>query len=227
MSTRPVVAAEPREIVGKSVSRLRREGILPAVVYGYGQPSRAIQIGARDVQDLLRVAGRNALVDLKIGTGHAMPVLLHSVHEDPVRRTPLHVDFYVVKMTEELTVDVPVHVVGESTAASRLGGTLLHLRDAVQVRALPTELPSALELDISPLDSFDAVLHVSDLVVPAGVTLVTDGAEPLARVQPPRVEEEPVLGAEAPAEGEAVEGAEAAPSSTAEPTPAGEASAGS
>ena len=112
MSTRPVVAAEPREIVGKSVSRLRREGILPAVVYGFGQPSRAIQIGARDVDDLLRVAGKNALVDLKVGGGRATPVLLQGVHEDPVRRTPMHVDFYVVKMTEEITVDVPVHVVG-------------------------------------------------------------------------------------------------------------------
>ncbi|CAN5602744.1 50S ribosomal protein L25/general stress protein Ctc [soil metagenome] len=216
MSTRPVVAAEPREIVGKSVSRLRRKGILPAVVYGFGQPSRAIQIGARDVDDLLRVAGKNALVDLKVGGGRTTPVLLQGVHEDPVRRTPMHVDFYVVKMTEEITVDVPVHVVGESIATTRLGGTLLHMRDAVQVRALPTDLPAALELDISSLGSFEDVLHVSDLVVPDGVTLVTDGAELLARVQPPRVEDEPVAGAEAPEVLEEGESAEGAPSAEGE-----------
>jgi large subunit ribosomal protein L25 len=224
VSTRPVVVAEPREIVGKSVSRLRRQGILPAVVYGYGQPSRNIQIDARDVENLLRVAGRNALVDLKIGGGRATPVLLQGVHEHPVRRTPIHLDLHVVKMTEELTVDVPIHHVGEAGAATRLGGTLLHLRDAVQVRALPTDLPSALELDITPLDSFESVLHVSDLVIPPGVTLLTDGAEPLARVQPPRVEEEPVLAAEGVEAPEAVEAAEGEETPT--PTAPGEPAAG-
>ena len=211
MSTRPVVAAEPREIVGKAVNRLRRDGILPGVVYGHGHASQPIQFDARAFETVLRTAGRHTLLDLKVGGGRATPVLLQSVHEHPVKRTPQHVDLYVVKMTEEISVDVPVHIVGESHAVTKLGGTLLHLRDAVTVRALPGDLPSSLELDVSSLDTFDAVLHVGDVVIPEKVTVVTDAAEPLARVQPPRVEEEPVVEeeveeAEGAAEGEAAEG---------------------
>jgi large subunit ribosomal protein L25 len=210
VSTRPVVSAEPREILGKKVSTLRRQGILPAVVHGHGKGSQPIQLDARAFEELMRTTTRNSLVDLKIGSHRATPVLLQSIHEHPVRRHPMHVDFYVVKMTEELTVDVPIDFVGDSTAADKLGGTLLHLREHVSVRALPADLPHAIDLDISPLDSFDAVLHVGDLNVPAGVTVLTDADEPLARVQPPRVEEEyaPAVEAEAAAEGEGVPVAE-------------------
>jgi large subunit ribosomal protein L25 len=215
VSTRPLVTAEAREVVGKSVSSLRRQGLLPAVVYGHGKASQPIQLDARAFDELMRHATRNSLVDLKIGSGRATPVLLQGIHEHPVRRNPMHVDFFVVKMTEELTVDVPISYVGDSLAADKMGGTLLHLREHVSVRALPADLPHAVELDITPLRDFDAVLHVSDLVVPAGVTVLTDPDEPLARVQPPRVEEEVVAVVEAPAPA-AEEAVEAAPEPGAE-----------
>ena len=123
----------------------------------------------------------------------------------------------MVRMTEEMTVDVPIVLTGDSEAVTKLGGTLLHLRDTVQVRALPGELPSSIEADVSVLGDFDAMLHVGDLRVPERVTLLTDASEPLARVQAPRVEEVPEVveaveaeeaavteeGAEAPAEGTA------------------------
>jgi large subunit ribosomal protein L25 len=213
------VVAEPREILGKKVSSLRRQGLLPGVVYGHGHKPQPIQLVARDLEGLMRVAGRNTLVDLKVGGRKALPVLLQGVHEHPVRRHPLHVDFYVVKMTEEHAVDVPVHLVGSSVAAERMGGTLLHLREMVHIRALPADLPAALDLDISRLEDFDAVLHVRDLDVPHGVTVVTDPDEPLARVQPPRHEEE----LRAPVAEEA-EGAEAAEAAAGESETAGEAS---
>ncbi len=215
MSTRPVVVAEPREVLGKKTNALRREGIVPAVVYGHGHKSQAIQIDARAFSELRRTTTRNSLVDLKIGTGRAVPVLLQGVHEHPVKRHPIHVDFYVVKMTEELTLDIPVNLVGESVAAERMGGTLLLLRDHVSVRALPGDLPHALDLDISTLDSFEAVLQVRSLTVPSGVTVLTDADEPLATVQPPRVEEQ--FGAPA-AEAPAAEVAEAAPGEATEET---------
>jgi large subunit ribosomal protein L25 len=211
VSTRPVVSAEPREVVGKKVSSLRREGILPAVVYGKDFESQPIQMDAHEFDVLRRTVTKNTLVDLKVSGGKAMPVLLQGIAEHPVRRNPVHVDFYVVKMTEELTVDVPVNYMGDSSAADKLGGTLLHLRESVSVRALPTDLPSAIDLDISPLDSFEAVLHVADLVVPSGVAVLTDTEEALARVQPPRVEEEPIVGeGEELLEGEELEGEEGA-----------------
>jgi large subunit ribosomal protein L25 len=205
VSTRPRLSADPRKTLGKKVQLLRREGVLPAVVYGHGHDSEPIQIDAKGFAELRRHAGRNALVDLKVGGGQARPVLLHAVQEHPVTRRALHADFLIVRMTEEMTVDVPVAMIGESVAIEKMGGTLLHLRDTVQVRALPADLPSSLELDISSLSSFDATLHVSDLQVPEKVVILTDGGEPLARVQAPRVEEEPVAG-EAAAEEEAAEG---------------------
>jgi large subunit ribosomal protein L25 len=194
------VVAEPREVLGKKTNTLRREGLVPAVVYGHGRKSQAIQLEARAFDELLRTTTRNSLVDLKIGGGRALPALLQGVQEHPVKRHPIHVDFFVVKMTEELNVDVPINHVGESLAADKMGGTLLHLREHVSVRALPGDLPHALDLDITPLRDFDAVLHVRDLVVPAGVTVLTDADEPLARVQPPRAQEEfaAIPGAEAP-----------------------------
>jgi large subunit ribosomal protein L25 len=209
VSTRPVVVAEPREVLGKKTAALRREGRVPAVVYGHGRKSQAIQLDARAFEELLRTTTRNSLIDLKIGSGRAVPALLQGIHEHPVKRHPIHADFYVVKMTEELHVDVPLNLVGESLAAERMGGTLLHLRDHISVRALPADLPHALDLDISSLDSFEAVLHVRDLVLPSGVTVLTDPDEPLARVQPPRVEEEIGAPTEAPA-GEAAEGPQGA-----------------
>lgn len=210
MSTRPVVSAAPREVIGKKVSTLRRQGILPAVVYGGATESKSIQLDARDFDVLMRTTSRNTLVDLKIGSSRATPVLLQGIHEHPVRRNPMHVDFLVVSMTEAITIDVPVNYMGDSSAADDLGGTVLHLRESVSISALATALPSAIDLDITPLDSFEAVLHVSDLIVPEGTTILTDPEEPLARVQPPRVEEEPVVaegeelpeGAEVPEEGE-------------------------
>jgi large subunit ribosomal protein L25 len=207
VSTRPQLAAENRDVTGKKVAQLRRAGLLPAVVYGHGHASQPIQMDAREFSTLRRRVGRNALMDLTVGGSRPLPVLLQAVHEHPVNRSVLHADFFIVKMTEDMTVDVPINIVGESVAVDRMGGNLLHLRDSVQVRALPADLPSSLELDITPLDSFEVTLHVADLILPERVTLLTDPTEAIARVQPPRVEEaaQPEAAAEGAAEDENAE----------------------
>jgi large subunit ribosomal protein L25 len=204
--SRPSLAAEHRVVLGKKVAALRRDGKLPAVVYGPGRPSEAIQLEVHEFAHIRKHVGRNALLDLTIGTSRAVPVLLHGVHEHPVSRLPLHADFFLVTMTEELTIDVPVQLVGESPAVEKLGGTLLHQHEAVHVRALPADLPSFLELDITGLDNFEAALHAGDLRLPRGVTLLTDPGELIARVAPPRVEISVAPRAEA--EGEAAPAAE-------------------
>jgi large subunit ribosomal protein L25 len=167
--SRPKLSAQPRSVQGKAVKHLRGDGVLPAVVYGRGHDSTMIQLDAHEFELLRRRTGRNTLVDLSLDGGKATPVLLQTVQEHPVTRRPLHADFLVVAMTEEMTVDVAVAMVGSSSAIDRMGGVLLHLRESVQVRALPDNLPSSLELDITSLESFDDVLHVSDLSVPEGV----------------------------------------------------------
>jgi len=199
--SRPILSAAAREVHGKAVKNLRRQGIVPAVVFGHGVESNAIQFDAHEFELFRRRTGRNTLLDLTLDGKKAVPVLVHDVQVHPITRHPLHVDLLVVRMTEELTVDVQVVLTGESTAVERMGGVLLQLRNTVQVKALPDHLPQSLELDITPLEDFDQVLHVSDISVPADVTLLTDASEAVARVQAPRVEEvEPV--AEAAEEGE-------------------------
>jgi large subunit ribosomal protein L25 len=203
--SRPQLSARPRDVRGKAVAHLRKGGVLPAVVYGAGVPSQNVSLDTHEFELLKRQAGRNVVIDLSIeGDGKVQPVLLQAIQEHPVSRHPLHVDLLVVNLEEERTVDVPIVFVGTSEAVAKQGGVLLHLRDAVQVRAKPDDLPSGIELDISPLVDFDAALHVSDLVMPPGVTLVTDPSDAIARVQQPRIEEEPVA---APAEGAVEEGA--------------------
>ena len=212
MSTaRATLAAETREVTGKQVAKLRQAGKLPAVVYGHGETSDAITVDAHEFEQLRRHTGPNALVDLSIDGKKAKPVLIHGVAVHPVTRRPLHADLFLVRMTEELTVDVPVALTGESEAVAKHGGTLVRGVETVRVRALPDHLPQSFEISIEPLVDFEARLHVRDLAVPAGVTLLSDPDESLAHVLPPRVEEEiaPAAAEGAEAEGAEAEGAEA------------------
>lgn len=209
MSTaRPTLAATNREVTGKAVNRLRLAGQLPAVVYGRGIESANLTVDAHAFELLRRHTGPNALVDLSVDGKKARPVLINHVQVHPVNRRPLHADLFLVRMTEELTVDVPLTPVGESRAIVDLGGTLLHQTETVRVRALPDHLPQSIEYSIESLVDFETAIHVSDLSIPDDVTLLTDPEEVVAKVQQPRVvEEEPVVAA---AEGEAAEGETAA-----------------
>jgi len=212
-SARPTLAATKREVTGKKVAHLRRDGRLPAVVFGRGLESEGVSVDAHEFEVLRRHAGPNTLIDLSVDGGKMTPILVHDVQLHRVTRRPLHADLYVVRMTAELTVDVALVAEGESEAAENLGGTVLHLIEHVRVRALPDHLPQSIHYSIEGLRTFDDVVHVSDLAIPADATLLTDPTEVVAKVLPPRVEEEPVVEA---AEGEAAEGEEGAEAPTAE-----------
>ena len=188
-TARPKLSATHREVTGKAVARLRRAGQLPAVVYGHGLESRSVSLDAHEFELLHRKTGQNTLVDLSVDGKKASPVLVHGVQRDPVHRRMLHVDLFAVRMTEELTVDVPLAFVGESPAIERLGGTLLHAIEHVKIRALPDHLPQSIEVPIDGLVDFETTIHVRDLAIPSDAQLLTDGDEIVARVQAPRVEE--------------------------------------
>jgi large subunit ribosomal protein L25 len=217
---RPTLAAEHREVTGKAVSRLRKDGRLPAVVYGHGVESTNVSIDAHDFDLLRKHAGPNALIDLSVDGKAANPVLINGVQIHPVHRRPLHADLFLVRMTEELIVDVPLVATGESYAVTQLNGTLLHPTETVRVKALPDHLPQSIEYSVDALADFDATIHVRDLQIPSDVTLLTDADEIIAKVQAPRIEieEEPVV-----AEGEEVEGEEAEGEGAEGETPSGEA----
>jgi large subunit ribosomal protein L25 len=210
-TARATLAAEHREIIGKKVARLRAAGRLPAVVYGHGVDSASVSVDAHEFEQLRRHSGPNALVDLSIDGAKPSPVLVSAVQVHPVNRKTLHVDLFLVRMTEELTVEVPLVATGESPAVTLQGGTLLHPIESVRVRALPDHLPQSIEYSVESLTDFDTTIHVRDLTIPSDVTLLTDGDEIIAKVQAPRVEEVievPVEAGEGAPEGE--EGAEPA-----------------
>jgi large subunit ribosomal protein L25 len=214
---RPKLAASERQVFGKHVAALRRAGSLPAVIYGHDVASQSITIDAHEFELLHRKTGPNALVDVSIDGHRAAPVLIHAIQRDPVHQRVLHVDLLAVRMTQELTVDVPIVFSGISPAVELNGGTLLHMTESVRVRALPDHLPQSLSLAIDSLVDYDTILHVSDLVLPDDIVLLTDLDEPVVRVQAPRQEEAPVVVAEAPVEGApADEEAAPAPAETTE-----------
>jgi large subunit ribosomal protein L25 len=187
-TARPTLAAAKREITGKKVAHLRRAGRLPGVLYGHGVPSENVSVDAHEFELLHRKVGNTTLIDVAIDGDKARPALIYGVQREPLKHRTVHIDLFVVRMTEELTVDVPVTISGTADAVEKLGGTLSHM-STIKVRALPDRLPGHIEISIDALADFDAVVHVSDLAIPGDVTLVTDGAEIAARVLPPRVEE--------------------------------------
>lgn len=204
-SQRPVLTASRREVTGKAVARLRRAGQIPAVSYGHGEPSTSLVVDAHAFEQLRRHVGPNTLIDLAIDGRRPKPALIHGVQIHPVTRRPLHVDLLLVTMTEELTVDVPLVPVGVAPAVELRGGTLLQLVDTIKVRARADHLPQEIDVPLDRLVDFDTVLHVRDLVVPAGVTVVTDPDEVVAKVAPPRVEAVPEAAPEAASEAPAAE----------------------
>jgi large subunit ribosomal protein L25 len=207
---RPKLAAERRDVTGKKVSYLRAAGRLPAVVFGRGLDSSSVSVDAHEFESLRRHAGANTLIDLSVDGEKSAPVLVYGVQTHRVTRQPLHVDLYLVRMTEELTVDVPLVAEGESDAIENAGGTLMHVIEHVRVRALPDHLPQSIHYSIESLRSFEDAIHVRDLDIPEDAILLTEPDEVVAKVLPPRVEEEPVVAeaaeGEEGAEGEAAEG---------------------
>jgi large subunit ribosomal protein L25 len=205
MPDRPRLAAASRTVTGKKVSHLRREGRLPAVVYGHGVDSESVSIDTHEFELLKRHVGASTLVDLSVDGGKTRPVLLYSIQVNPITRRPIHIDLFAVRMTEELTVEV--QLIGTGVApAIELGGTLVHPVSSVKVRALPDNLPETIHYDLSTLTDYDATVTVADLQVPEGVTVQADEHEVVARVLAPRVEE----AVTAEGEGAAAEGAEGA-----------------
>jgi large subunit ribosomal protein L25 len=204
MSDRPSLAAASRTVTGKKVARLRREGHLPAVVYGHGAASEPLTLDAHEFDLLRRRTGASTLVDLKVDGKKSRPVLVSSIQVHPVNRRPLHVDLFAVRMTEELTVEV--QLVGTGTApAVEMGGTLVHPTSSVKVRALPDNLPESLHYDLGSLTDYDATITVADLVLPEGVTIHGEAADVIARVLAPRVEVEEAPSVEVAAEASAEE----------------------
>lgn len=198
------IAIKPRALTGKQVNRLRRDGVLPGVVFGGHKDSTNVQTDQREFERGYRRWGNTTLVSLEGLTEGDQPALIHDVTRSTLTGKLLHVDFLRVSLTEKVHAEVPVHFVGESPAVKG-GGVLVHAKSEINVEAFPQDIPHAIEVDLSGLLEIDDSLYVRDLKVDAAkVEILDDGDELIVRVVPVRVE------VEAPAPAAAVEGAEGA-----------------
>jgi large subunit ribosomal protein L25 len=196
----------PREALGKKVRALRREGLTPANIYGPKIESTAVQVLTEELRQVLKTAGRNDIVYLRLDGDEPRPTFVRDIQQNPVTDAILHVDFFQISLRDKVRADVPIHLVGLSPAVDTFGGILMHGLDHVTVEALPTEVPSFLELDVSSLIEINQALHVANLELPEAVTLLTDAEQVVAKVAPPAVEPEPEVEEEEEAvEGEAAE----------------------
>ena len=200
MADRAVIQASPRTVLGKKVKQLRRNGLLPANVYGRAIPSQALEIDAREFSRNIKATGLRSMFELNIA-GEPAPryVIIRGMTRKGGTGEPIHLDFFQVDPNRPIIANVPIHLVGESPAVRDLAGTLLHSLDVVSVRCLPLAIPTNLEVDIAPLKGFDVTLTVVDIVAPEGVEILTDPGIVIATVNPPRIRLEP---GEEPAEGD-------------------------
>jgi large subunit ribosomal protein L25 len=198
---RETLKAAPRSDFGSRTSRrLRREGLVPGVVYSGGAEARAFQVAEREVRSVLGEGA--ALFDLEIEGGKAVPVVVKEQQLHPVRGSLQHIDLQEVRLDEAIQAEVAVELEGvESAPGVKGGGVLEHVTREVTVEALPTEIPDRIVADVSAMEINDT-LQLSTLVVPEGVTLVADDPEEvtIATLSPPRVEEEPEPAVEEEAE---------------------------
>ena len=205
MADKVTLELENRTVLGKKVNRLRREGLIPATVYGKGVGPFAVQMDALTFAKTYRRAGRTALIELQIPGQAKQSAFVHALQRHPVSRAITHVDCPVVDLRIEITVEVPIHIVGESELVERGDALLNQVLTTVDVRALPAELPHAIDVDISGLDSFDKSIYVRDIKIEGNGTIETPEDEMVVSLTPARAEEEEVEEAEEePAEPELV-----------------------
>jgi large subunit ribosomal protein L25 len=179
-----------REILGKKVRFLRRQGITPVHLFGHGIESQALQCDAAKLQQVLAEAGKTKLINFKIdGEKKARSVIVREVEIELPRRGLVHVDFYQVRKAEEMKVEVPVVLVGEAPALKVRENTLLQELDTLSVECLPANIPASVELDISSLTESGQVLRVKDIELEKGVTVLNDPEVVVAKISALRVEE--------------------------------------
>jgi large subunit ribosomal protein L25 len=184
------LTAEKRMVTGKQVRQLRREGWVPGVMYGHGFEPVPLQFEERSLAHILSKVGGSQLVGINVkGDKQPEMALVRDVQRDPIRGNFLHVDFYRVRMTERLTAEVPLVIVGESPVIEAREGILLQGISAIEVECLPGDLVDSIEVDLSDLVEIDQGIYVRDLAVPAGIEILTDVDEMIVRVVPLEAEE--------------------------------------
>lgn len=175
--------ASKRTVVGRKVKNLRKEGVLPANIYGKKVKSQAVQVPEKDFAGVFAKAGETGLVELLVD-GEKHHVLIHNVQYHPVTGFPHHIDFLQVDLKEKVIAKVSVVLVGEAPAVKEKTGVLLTLVSEIEVEALPSDLPEKLEVDISNLSAIDQSIKVEQLKVSDKVKVLADANIEIVKVAP-------------------------------------------
>jgi large subunit ribosomal protein L25 len=192
---RATLKAQGRSDFGSRTSRrLRRQGLVPGVVYGRGDEARAFQVNERDVRNVLVHGG--ALIDLDLEGDGTVPVVIKEQQRDPVRGSLIHLDLHEVKLDEKINAEVAIELLGtEDAPGVKEGGVLEHVTHEITISALPTDIPDSIAADVSGMEIGDT-LQLSALAAPEGTEFALgEDVDPdevtIATLNPPRVEEEP------------------------------------
>ena len=173
MSKVHTLRAVARSIVGKKNAVLREGGQVPGVIYGRGTENRMVSVAEVPLGKVFTAAGESSLVDLVVEGSQPLKVLIHDIQRDPLTNNITHVDFYQVNMAEKLTTEVLLVFQGEAKAVKELGGVLVKAIDHLRVSCLPQDLVHEIVVDLSVLEKFNDAIHVRDVVVPSGLTVVS------------------------------------------------------
>ena len=178
---------QPRELLGKKVGRLRRAGIIPVHLYGPGIEPRSLQCaGPRLIQALSRAGASSPITVTIEGESGSHTAFAREIQWDPRRDTVLHVDLMAADLSRPVTAQVSIALDGEATGAARAGGNVIHQLLAVEISALPLEMPAQIEADLSVLTEPNMVIRAGDLPLPLGATLLSDSEEIVVRIDIPR-----------------------------------------
>ncbi len=193
--------ASKREVLGKKTRFLRRQGITPAHLFGHGLDSLALQCDTPKLQRTIARAGMTRLITLDIeGDKQPRSVFIREIQREPSTGELFHVDFYQVKKTEKIRVDVPIILVGEAPAMKEKGRILTFSLTSLSVECLPDKLPPQIEVNLNPLEEIEQAIFVRDITLSPDVTVLTDSDQMVVKVSEARVEVEEVVAEEVVAE---------------------------
>ena len=185
------LSVKNREKVGSKVlTRFRKEGQVPAVMYGHGETPEMFWVSALAFGKLFSVAGQNSIINLSPEKGKGANVIVHDVQLDPLSNRFTHIDFFQVRMDEELETHIPLEFVNESPAVKEHGGILVRTLEEVLVSCLPKDLPHTLLVDLSLIKTFEDHIQVKDLKLPNGVKVLAEDETTIALVEAPRTDAE-------------------------------------
>lgn len=184
------LSAKIRKELGKKVKALRKESILPAVLYGHKVHNLNLEVDLKEFERIYQEAGESSLLSLEV-EGKNLPVLIHDIQFDALTEKPIHIDFYQPSLKEEIEAKIPLVFEGEAPAVKESGGTFVKNISELVVKAIATQLPREIRVDISSLKTFEDNILIKHLKVQKGVKILRNPEDILAWVSPPeKIEEE-------------------------------------